>query len=199
MPLSPALSTAPASPARPKALSGLPRRLAVGLGATLVVALAAHIAFPLPFTPVPFTLQPLAVLAVGLFLGPVDGALAMLAYLAEGAAGLPVFSPTGTGGLLQLFGPTGGYLLAYPLVAFLCGCSRRFAAQVGPFPAAFAGCLLATAVLFTSGAVWLAHFGHLGARAVWIAAVAPFLPGEVVKIFAAAGTFRALYVPNRGR
>ncbi len=198
MSLSPALSTATSS-SHPEILSGLPRRLALGLGATLVVALAAHIAFPLPFTPVPFTLQPLAVLLVGLVLGPLDGALAMLAYLAEGAAGLPVFSPTGPGGLLQLLGPTGGYLLAYPLVAFVCGCSRGLAAQVGPFLSAFAGCVLATALLFTSGALWLAHFAHLGAHTVWMAAVLPFLPGEAVKILAASGTFRAVYSHNRAR
>ena len=95
----------------------LPGRVVVGVAATVVVAAAAHVAIPLPFTPVPLTLQPLAVLGVGLALGPVDGFLAMLAYLAEGAMGLPVFSPTGLGGVAQLLGPTGGFLMAYPLVA----------------------------------------------------------------------------------
>jgi biotin transport system substrate-specific component len=101
--------------------ASIPGRILAGLAATAVVAAAAHVAIPLPFTPVPLTLQPLAVLGVGLALGPVDGLLAMLAYLAEGAAGLPVFSPTGMGGLAQLVGPTGGFLMAYPLVAAIAG------------------------------------------------------------------------------
>ena len=163
------------------------------LSATLVVALAAHIAFPLPFTPVPFTLQPLAVLGVGLALGPFAGAAAMLAYLAEGAAGLPVFSPTGLGGLAQLLGPTGGYLLAYPLVAFLCGAvSRRSELRSSPFLAALSGSSLAIILLFLCGAGWLAAVAHMSLRAVWLAGVAPFLPGEAIKVLAAAGTYRAL-------
>ena len=191
MPFSSALANA--SRTKPL-LSELPRRLGVGLAATLVVAAAAHIAFPLPFTPVPFTLQPLAVLAVGLFLGPLDGALVMLAYLGEGAAGLPVFSPTGPGGLAQLIGPTAGFLLAYPLVAFLCGFfSRVLASKTGPFLAAATACVIATALLFLSGAGWLAHLTHLPAAAVWTAAVAPFLPGEAIKILAASGVYRAFH------
>ena len=77
-------------------------KLLLGFAATLVVALAAHISFPLPFTVVPLTLQPLAVLGVGLAFGPVGGFLIMMAYLAEGAAGLPVFSPAGIGGVAHL-------------------------------------------------------------------------------------------------
>lgn len=197
MPTLPALPNTLSPSLRSTWVSGLPRRVAVGIAATLVVAVAAHVALPLPFTPVPFTLQPLAVLCVGLFLGPVDGALAMLAYLAEGAAGVPVFSPTGPGGLLQIVGPTGGFLMAYPLVAFLSGSFRRFTPKVGPFVAAAAGCVLATAVLFLLGAFWLAHVLHLGAGAVFTAAVAPFLPGEAVKILVAAGVYRAFSSHNR--
>jgi biotin transport system substrate-specific component len=102
--------------------STIPGKLTLGVAATVVIALAAHVAFPLPFTPVPFTLQPLAVLGVGLAFGPVGGFLTLLAYLAEGACGLPVFSPAGPGGIGQLFfGPTSGYLLSYPLVAAIAG------------------------------------------------------------------------------
>ena len=169
------------------------RRVVLGLSATLVVALAAHIAFPLPFTPVPFTLQPLAVLGVGLALGPIDGAIAMLAYLAEGASGLPVFSPTGPGGLLQLLGPTGGFLFAYPLVAMVCGgLTRHLERRVPAFFAATLGCLAAVALLFFCGAAWLAHVAHLSLPAVWVDGIAPFLPGEAVKVLAAAGMYRAL-------
>lgn len=171
-------------------------RLLAGLCATLVVAAAARVAFPLPFTPVPFTLQPLAVLGVGLALGPLDGLLTMLAYLAEGAAGLPVFSPTGPGGILQLFGATGGYLMCYPAVAFAAGAiTRHLQARLTVFRSALVGCGAATAFLFLCGATWLAHVAHLNAKTVWLAAIVPFLPGEAVKVFAAAGIYRALKRP----
>lgn len=187
------------SPSRPsELLAGVPRRFLQGISATLAVAVAAHIAFPLPFTPVPFTLQPLAVLGVGLALGPLDGALAMLAYLGEGALGLPVFSPTGPGGLAQLLGPTGGFLMAYPLVALVAGgLTRRLGRSTENFSAALMGCLAATILLFVSGAGWLAREAQLNLHAVWIAAIAPFLPGECVKVLAAAGTYRAIRQSSR--
>src|SRR2546425_12927515 len=98
------------------------RVLAVVLGAVLV-ALAAQVSIPLPGTPVPMTLQPMAVLLVGGLLGARLGALSMILYLAMGAAGLPVFTPSplllpGSG---RLFGQTGGYLLAYPIAAYAVG------------------------------------------------------------------------------
>ena len=86
------------------------------------MAAAAHVSVPLWFTPVPLTLQPLAVLAVGLALGPVDAAIAMLAYLAEGAQQVCRCSArVGLGGVAQIVGPTGGFLMSYPLVAALAG------------------------------------------------------------------------------
>src|SRR5205823_6041363 len=96
------------------------RALAVALGAALV-AIAAQIAIPLPGTPVPMTLQPLAVLLVGGWLGARLGAGSLIFYLALGAAGLPVFTPYGLPGVARLLGPTGGYLLAYPVAAFAVG------------------------------------------------------------------------------
>src|SRR5262245_65227543 len=78
-------------------------------GGSLVVALSAQIAIPLPWTPVPVTLQPLAVMLVGAFLGPWRGAASMFLYLIEGAAGLPVFTPIGTPGIAHLLGPYGAY------------------------------------------------------------------------------------------
>lgn len=170
-----------------------PRLLLMALCASLMVALAARVAFPLPFTPVPFTLQPLAVLGVGLALGPWQGALAMVTYLLEGALGAPVFSPTGPGGLVQLLGPTGGFLMAYPAVAFLSGgMTQKLQGRVGPFLAALVGCTAATAFLFLMGATWLGFESHLALWPAIIAAILPFLPGELVKILAAAGTYRAL-------
>src|SRR5580698_4155692 len=90
------------------------RQVALVVGASLVVALCAHITIPLmPLTPVPLTVQNLGVLLVGLLLGSRRGFAALALYLAEGAVGVPVFSPTGLGGIGQLLGPTGGFLLAY--------------------------------------------------------------------------------------
>jgi len=97
------------------------RAAAVVLGA-LIVAAAAQVSIPLPGTPVPMTLQPMAVLLVGGLLGAPLGALSMILYLAMGAAGLPVFTPTvPLVGFARLFGPTGGYLLAYPIAAYAAG------------------------------------------------------------------------------
>src|SRR2546426_4879229 len=98
------------------------RAAAVVLGA-IVVAAAAQVSIPLPGTPVPMTLQPMAVLLVGGLLGARLGALSMILYLAMGAAGLPVFTPSPLllPGIGRLFGQTGGYLLAYPIAAYAVG------------------------------------------------------------------------------
>jgi biotin transport system substrate-specific component len=170
----------------------IPGKVVLGLAATLVVAAAAHVSIPLWFTPVPLTLQPLAVLCVGLFLGPTAGFLAMLAYLAEGALGLPVFAPNtlGLSGVFQLVGPTGGYLMSYPLVAFIAGAISR---TLKPrFLAASIGCTAAVAVLFLCGAGWLMHYAHGSMHAAWIGGVLPFLPGEAIKIVVAAGMYSSL-------
>ncbi len=98
----------------------IPRMIGLVIGA-LVVALGAQVAIPLPTTPIPVTLQVPAVLLVGGLLGPRLGAASLVLYLTMGAAGLPVFAPIGPPGLARLFGPTGGYLLAYPLAAALTG------------------------------------------------------------------------------
>ena len=143
--------------------------------ASLAVAIAAHIAFPLPFTPVPFTLQPLAVLGVALALGPWEAALAMCFYLLEGVGGAPVFSPTGSGGLAQLFGPTGGFLLAYPAAAFVCSSlTRNLNGKVSRFAAALLASTAAMTLLFVAGSAWLAIEVHLNMRQAIFAAVLPF-------------------------
>src|SRR5258708_27327523 len=89
----------------PQSMTG---RIVLAVGATALVAACAHVSLPLPFTPVPLTLQNFAVLLVGMVLGPVAGFSAMVLYLAEGAIGLPVFNPHGLGGVAQLLGPTAG-------------------------------------------------------------------------------------------
>src|ERR1700761_3610314 len=119
------------------------RQAGIAIAATALVALCAHIAIPLGFTPVPVTLQPFAVLLLGLLFGPRFGFAALVLYLIEGASGLPVFNPHGPGGIAQLFGPTGGYLLAAPFAAatagrIYCAASRRLRS---PIPAAILGAL----------------------------------------------------------
>jgi len=143
---------------------------------------------------VPFTLQPFAVLLVGLALGPTDGFLVMLAYLAEGASGLPVFAPSALGGgIPQLLGPSGGFLMAYPIVAFLAGGINRRLGRIAPaFVAALAACTVAIALLFVYGAGWFYQLTHLPLRAVLTQTVLPYLPGEAVKILAAAGIYSTL-------
>src|ERR1700754_2304504 len=87
------------------------RLRAVGIvGFAAAVAAASQIAIPLPFTPVPITLQPMLVILAGMLLGPVEGAASMTLYLAAGALGLPVFTPLGPTGVARFLGPTGGYL-----------------------------------------------------------------------------------------
>ncbi|MGA9526856.1 MAG: biotin transporter BioY [Terriglobales bacterium] len=160
------------------------KQTAIVVGASLIVALCARITVPLPFTPVPLTLQNFGVLAVALVLGPRRGFAALALYLAEGAAGLPVFNPAGPGGIAQLLGVTGGFLLAYPFVAFVAAwlyehSSRRF---VSAALAAFAGEL----VLFAGGLGWLFMFTHsLAQAAKW--GLYWFVFAEVIKIMLAAG------------
>ncbi|HEY0796935.1 MAG TPA: biotin transporter BioY [Acidisarcina sp.] len=171
----------------------LARQAGLTVAATGLVALAAHVSVPLFFTPVPITLQTLAVLFLGLLMGPRWAFVTMTLYLAEGAAGLPVFSPYGPGGVLQLFGFTGGYLLSYPFAAALAGLlyrslrptlKRSFTGR--DFVAAFSSAFLASALILTSGALWLATQTHAPARAVLAHAVLPFLPGDLAKVCLAA-------------
>lgn len=176
----------------------LPGKILIGFGATLFVAAAAHVSIPLPFTPVPLTLQPLAVLGVGLALGPIGGFLTMLAYLAEGAIGMPVFSPTGPGGMLQLLGPTGGFLMAYPVVAAVVGgITQWLSKRLSKLTAALVGGHVAMALLLFTGAAWLMALAHLSSHQVLTAAVLPFLPGEIVKVFVAAGIYSTLTKARR--
>jgi biotin transport system substrate-specific component len=163
------------------------------VSASLLVALCARITVPLPFTPVPLTLQNFAVLLVGLALGSRRGFLALALYLAEGALGLPVFNPTGLGGIAQLLGPTGGYLMAYPLVAFLSGWIAERGAK-----SFFRGILAAgvgEVVLFAGGLAWLAVWTRGSWQQAAYFGLYPFVFAEVAKVMAAAGL--ALRLPAR--
>ena len=156
---------------------------ALVLGASLVIALSAQVAIQLPFSPVPITGQTMAVLLVGALLGSRRGALAVLANIAEGLAGLPVFAGA-TAGLARLFGPTGGYLVGFVAAAFLVGwlAERGWDRRFGTTLAAMT---LGNLVIYGVGAVWLAVFVG-GVSRAWSLGVVPFLPGDAIKIVLAA-------------
>jgi biotin transport system substrate-specific component len=163
---------------------GWPAQLAIVVSASLFVALCARVTVPLPFTPVPLTLQNLGVLLVGMMLGSRRGAAALALYLAEGAMGLSVFNPAGPGGIAQILGPTGGYLIAYPLVAFVAGWITERGKRT--FLRAVLAGFAAEVVLFAGGLSWLAILTHSIATAVrfglyW------FVFAEVIKVLLAAG------------
>jgi biotin transport system substrate-specific component len=164
------------------------------IGATAFVAACAHISLPLPFTPVPLTLQNFAVILVGMALGPIAGFSAMVLYLAEGALGLPVFTPSGgPAGMAHLLGPNGGFLFSYPLAAATAGWVVRTMQPITTrFRSALVAAATATLPIFLLGASWLAYYAHHSASATWSLAVAPFIPGEIVKITAAAGIFSSI-------
>src|ERR1043165_7771584 len=134
--------TTTASPLRtPLGRSLSSRFTLVGIiGFAAAVAAASQIAIPLPWTPVPITLQPMLVILAGMLLGPVAGAASMTLYLGAGAIGLPVFTPMGAPGAARFFGPTGGYLIAYPVAAYVAGVlTQRTTSLAGRWMAGVAG------------------------------------------------------------
>jgi|SRR5450432_2086803 biotin transport system substrate-specific component len=165
-----------------RALDGA-KQVAIVIGASLFVGVCAHLSVRLRFSPVPLTMQNLGVLIVGLTLGSRRGFAALVLYLAEGASGLPVFSPGGLGGIAQLLGPTGGFLLAYPFVAALAGWILERGKST--FARAATAGLLAEIVLFTGGILWLAVYAHSFSQALrlgfyWL------ICAEIIKIMFAA-------------
>jgi len=167
----------------------LAKQAGIVIGASAVIAVCARLVLPLPFTPVPLTLANFGVLLIGLAMGSKRGFAAATLYLAWGAMGLPVFSPAGVGGIAQLFGPTGGYLLAYPVVAFVAGwISERGVASFGRN--ALAG-MVAELLLFAAGIAWLVVITGSWQRAVAFG-LAPFLFAEVMKVMSAAALARPI-------
>jgi len=161
------------------------KQVALVVGASLFVALCARITIPLmPLTPVPLTVQNLGVLLVGLLLGSRRGFAALALYLMEGAVGLPVFNPTGPGGLAQLLGPTGGFLMVYPFVAFLAG--YLFERGTKTFARAAVAASAAEILLFAGGLTWLFVFTHSLAKAAYLG-LYWFIAAEVIKVMLAAG------------
>ena len=151
-----------------------------------LMAVLALIAIPLPFTPVPVTLQVLGVYLAAALLGPVYGALACLIYLALGAAGLPVFAGA-TSGLPILMGPLGGYLLSYPVAAAMGGAigRARSSSKHNDAIRLFVACAAALSVVYLVGVLWLAAFLELGIFRAALLGVVPFVPFDALKAVAA--------------
>jgi biotin transport system substrate-specific component len=172
-------------------------RAAAVLFVAALTAAAAQVSMPLPFTPVPFTLQPMVVLLGWAALGARLGMASQIVYLLAGIAGLPVFaaSPLLPQGLLRLLGPTGGYLMSYPLAAFVAGAlaergfDRRYLTSVVAMAAGLA-------VVFAGGVAWLTWFARpalFDLRAALHAGLYPFLPADLLKICIAAAVMPAIW------
>jgi biotin transport system substrate-specific component len=168
------------------------RITAIGVvGFAAAVAAASQVSIPLPFTPVPVTLQPMLVILAGMMLGPSAGAASMVLYLAAGAAGLPVFTPHGAPGVLRFIGPTGGYLIAYPAAAWVAGAlARRASSLSGRWLAGVAG----IAVIYLGGVAQLAVLNDSVERAIQMG-VTPFAALDLVKAWIAA----AIVTPRASR
>lgn len=164
-------------------------RLAGIVGFAAALALAAQVALPVPGSPVPVTLQPMLVVLAGLWLGPAAAGASMVLYLAAGVAGLPVFAPFGAPGLARLLGPTGGYLLAYPLAAWVTG---RLGAGATSYARRALSASAGMCVLYVGGLAQLTMITGSLAQAALVGA-APFAVLDVVKAHVAA----LLVAPSR--
>jgi biotin transport system substrate-specific component len=148
---------------------------------TVLTAAAAQLSFPLPFTPVPFTIQPMIVLVGAAALGSRLGALSQILYLTLGVMGLPVFafSPELPQGVARLMGPTGGYLMAYPIAAFLTGLlaerglDRRYFTSILAMSAGLS-------VIFAGGVLWIARLA--GMETALATGLYPFVVVDVIKV-----------------
>jgi biotin transport system substrate-specific component len=167
----------------------LVKQTGIVICASAVIAVCARLMVPLPFTPVPLTLANFGVLLVGLTLGSRRGFAAAALYLAWGAMGLPVFASTGAGGLVQMLGPTGGYLWSYPVVAFLAGWVAERGAT--SFLRYVIAAVSAEIVLFAAGISWLAIMTHSWRQAA-LFGLYPFFFAEVTKVMIAAAAARRL-------
>jgi biotin transport system substrate-specific component len=172
-------------------------RVAAVVFLAVLTAAAAQVSIPLPFTPVPFTLQPMVVLMGGAVLGPKLGLLSQLIYLGAGALGLPVFAASAVlpQGAARLLGPTGGYLLSYPLAAFVTGSlakrgfDRRFLTSV-------LAMLAGLGVVFAAGVLWLAAFTPVTSHRLSTAlqlGLYPFVLADVAKVCLAAAVLPVIW------
>jgi biotin transport system substrate-specific component len=175
--------------------SSVAPRVAAVLFVTALTGLAAQISVPLPFTPVPFTFQPMVVLLGGAVLGARLGAASQALYLLLGLAGLPVFAASAVlpQGAARLVGPTAGYLLSYPFAAFVTGtrAERKFDRK---YLTSLLAMTAGLAIVFGGGMAWLAWGpSRLGLDGALATGVLPFIPADVVKVAVAATILPAVW------
>lgn len=162
--------------------STLERTVGIALFVALTAA-AARIRVPLPFTPVPMTMQPMAVLLAGAILGPRAGALSQILYISIGLAGVPVFAGAPGAGPAVLLGPTGGYLVSYPLVALLVG---ALAGRSAGFIRMALAMILGLAVIYASGTLQLMAVTSSSFDQALAGGIYPFLMADLIKVGVAA-------------
>ncbi|WP_252700346.1 biotin transporter BioY [Natronosalvus vescus] len=160
-----------------------------------LISATAYVSIPIPFSPVPFTLQVLFVCLAGLALGPVWGPVSMLLYVTAGAVGLPVFA-NGAGGLGVIAGPTGGYLLSYPIAAFVIGLfvhrgtTLRDPATVS-LPTLVVSVVAGLVLVYGIGVPWFGWVQNVGMAEAVVVAMVPYLPFDLVKLAAAIAIVRS--------
>lgn len=161
------------------------------VGGAALIAASAQVAIPLPFTPVPITGQTFSILLVGAALGTLRGGSSSLLYVLAGSLGAPVFAD-GSGGLAALTGPTGGYLLAFPLAAALTGrlAERRWDRR---FSSALGAMLCGNVVVYLIGLPWLAASLGTSLERTLELGLYPFVPGDVLKLYLAAALLPAAW------
>lgn len=163
------------------ALAPLDWTRSVGLVIVFSLFIAAAAQFSIQVGPIPITGQSFAVLLTGALLGSRLGAAAVIAYLIEGAIGLPFFAPGGAPGIARFFGPTGGYLIAFPAAAFITGAFAEFGWDK-KYPTAVAAMAIGSLIIFAGGWAWYSIVTNTPAVAAFQIAVLPYLPGDVIKI-----------------
>lgn len=167
------------------ALAPLDSTRSAGLVIVFSLFIAACAQFAIHIGPVPITGQSFAVLLTGALLGSRLGAVAVIAYLIEGAVGLPFFAPGGAPGIARFFGPSGGYLVAFPAAAFITGAFAEHGWDKR-YPTAVAAMAIGSAIVFLGGWAWYSILTNTPPVAAFKLAVLPFLPGDVIKIALAA-------------
>lgn len=166
------------------ALAPLDSTRSAGLVIVFSLFIAACAQFSIQIGPVPITGQSFAVLLTGALLGSRLGAAAVIAYLIEGAIGLPFFAGGGAG-IVRFFGPTGGYLVAFPAAAFIVGAFAEHGWDKR-YPTAVAAMAIGSVVILLGGLAWFTVLTNTPPVAAFKIAVLPFLLGDVVKIALAA-------------
>lgn len=155
----------------------------------------AYVSFPYPLSPAPVTLQVLGVFLAGLFLGPLWGGVAMVLYLLAGALGAPVFAG-GNAGIGVLLGPTGGYLLSYPVAAAVVGVIAHGGVEPNPLvdasvPRMVGSMALSVVVIYGIGVPYMWYALDMSIRTAVVVGALVFVPAELAKMAAAVGIVRS--------